>query len=233
VIDTLNFRAQMDYQIETWGEFSEQIADYTRKGLVRANGEEETPRETALRTMMDPWTYREQITIPKLVINGTNDRYWVVDAAKNYFPDLVGPKYVLQIPNAGHGLEGGHDKVVASIAALFRRVASGAELPNIEWTLEENEQGERRIVVSSNPPAHAAMLWTAVSETKDFREVKWTGRSFGGRNGTFETSIPEPRPGQGIAAFGELRFMDRTIDPPIQYSLTTTVTRFPARTEGE
>jgi len=39
VIDMLNLKPQMQYQIETWGKFSEQIADYSNKNLIRLDGE--------------------------------------------------------------------------------------------------------------------------------------------------------------------------------------------------
>lgn len=225
VIDTLNFRAQMRYQIESWGKFSEQIEDYTRKGLIRANDDEESPRETALRTMMDPWTYRERLSIPKLIVNGTNDRYWVVDAAKNYYGELVGPKNVLEIPNAGHDLNGGRDKVTATIAVLFRRVASGNKLPTLEWTFTEGNSGERMLTLKSDTPAESGRLWMASSDNNDFRESKWSDYKLLKRGDVFEAAIPTTA-ASGVATFGELRFVDRTIEPPVQYSLTTTVKRY-------
>ena len=63
---------------------------------------------------MDPYTYRGRVTQPKLIVNATNDPYWVVDAMKFYWHDLVGPKYALQAPNAGHGLDGQREFVLAS-----------------------------------------------------------------------------------------------------------------------
>jgi PhoPQ-activated pathogenicity-related protein len=231
VIDTLNFRAQMNHQQETWGTFSEQIEDYTRKGLIKGMMSEETPHEAALRTMMDPWTYRERITIPKLLVNGTNDRYWVVDAAQNYFGDLEGPKYVLEIPNAGHGLEGGHDKVIASIAVLFRRAATGTPLPKVVWKWEPSSGGSA-LVLESDPPAQSAAFWTAKSGTNDFREAKWSNRPLDGQGGKYEAALgPAKDATDRLAGFAELKFVDRTIDPPVPFSLTTTVeTYLPAET---
>src|SRR6185295_17598364 len=55
-------------------------------------------------------------TLPKLLILGTNDRYWAQDALNLYWDGLKGPKWVLYTPNSGHGLED-RERVFRSEAA--------------------------------------------------------------------------------------------------------------------
>ena len=64
----------------------------------------ETVEGQKLWKMVDPWVYREKITIPKLIINGANDPYWPLDALNSYWDDLKGDKWLLYVPNAGHDL---------------------------------------------------------------------------------------------------------------------------------
>ena len=42
---------------------------------------------------------------PKLLLLGTNDRYWPLDALNVYWDGLPGDKYVTYVPNNGHGLK--------------------------------------------------------------------------------------------------------------------------------
>lgn len=217
VIDTLNFPVQMRRQLAVWGEFSEQIQDYTRKGLVRKDGGPRTAREAALWAMMDPYTYRRQLTLPKLLICGTNDRYWVLDAMNNYWDDLEGRKYILQVPNAGHNLKEGREQVLTTIAVFFRHAAAGRELPRMNW--QYSDDGERmHLQVLSDRAPEAARLWTAVSETKDFRESSWTAQPLSGAEGEYAGGVERPRHGER-ALLGELQF--REFD--LEYSLTTQV----------
>src|SRR5262245_16722833 len=102
VIDTLNMPAQLPHQLEMLGAYSEQIADYTTRGLVPMP---DTPAARKLWQMTDPYFYREKLTLPKMLILGTNDRYWAVDALNLYWDGLKGDKWVLYVPNAGHSLE--------------------------------------------------------------------------------------------------------------------------------
>ncbi|HEX6987245.1 MAG TPA: hypothetical protein VF170_17840, partial [Planctomycetaceae bacterium] len=75
----------------------------------------------------------------------------------------------------------------------------------------------------------------AFSPTNDFREAEWTDRPMPGRDGRYEASLgPTKDRDTRIAAFGELRFVDRTTDPPLRFSLTTTVkTWLPERAASE
>lgn len=202
VIDVLNFRPQMQHQLDSWGKYSEQIIDYSSKGLI--NTGEESPREERLRLMMDPYGYRHEIGVPKLLVNGTNDRYWVVDAMKLYWFDLVGPKYVLHVPNAGHGLESGRENVLATVAAFFRHTATSTPLPELNW---QHENGALELVtrVTSSHEPTAARLWIARSPNRDFREARWSSEPLVKNGGDF-VGKTEKRDRGHVARFAELQF---------------------------
>ncbi|QDV50522.1 PhoPQ-activated pathogenicity-related family protein [Gimesia fumaroli] len=213
VIDTLNFRKQMKHQIATWGKYSEQIIDYTSKGLIVEG--EENQRERHLRRMMDPYTYRNQLKLPKLIINGTNDPYWVVDAMRFYWPDLVGPKYILQVPNAGHNLGDGVEYALQTIGAFFIHAATGKELPKIEW--DNSTDFELKLTCKSKPTQ--VRLWSAYSETKDFRNSKWTSNEINPNEDVYLAKINKPEKGH-VAYYLEAIY---TINQ-IPYSLCTITT---------
>lgn len=220
VIDVLNFRPQMAHQLATWGAYSEQIADYTRKGLIKEGAE--TAREEALRTMMDPFTYREMISIPKLQINGTNDPYWVVDANRFYWNELIGPKYVLQIPNAGHDLKGGQDLALSTLAAFVRHVASGRELPKLEWVSRRDASGKVTRALTCDVRPKLARIWTAESPDKDFRNDRWSPRELAlpeeNDPSKWEVVVAVPDDGH-VSHYCELQF---EIDG-IPYAICTTI----------
>jgi len=81
-----------------------------------------------LRSWVDPYSYRDRYTMPKLLLLGTNDPYWVVDSLRHYWNDLPDPKLVFQTPNAGHNLGGAKD-AIQTLAAWFQMIADGQELP--------------------------------------------------------------------------------------------------------
>ncbi len=217
VIDTLNMQKQMDYQVETWGKYSEQIVDYESKGLIKRLKEDEAIEP--LWRWVDPFTYRHQLTLPKLIINGTNDRYWTVDALNNYWDDLEGLKHIRYVPNAGHNLKGGRDGALATLAAFVQHVAKGKPLPVIEWK-HETEQGRYRLTMKSNVIPSAARLWTAESETKDFRNSEWTSQPLKASENRFKGDVAAPV-GKHVALFGELEFQ---LDD-LSYTLSTQLRR--------
>ncbi|MEQ9406838.1 MAG: PhoPQ-activated protein PqaA family protein [Fuerstiella sp.] len=219
VIDVLNFRAQMQHQLNSWGQFSEQIIDYTSKGLVKRPDEEESPREVALRRMMDPFTYRQKLSLPKLLIVGTNDRYWVVDSMNLYWDDLVGNKYIRQVPNAGHGLDGGREGALTTLAVFFRSVAAGVEPPRISWKFS-NGGRQLKLAMESDPVPARVRLWTVQSDDLDFRDDQWKSTEVDRNGGRPEGTVQIPETGH-VAMFGELEFDFQGLP----WSLTTLVFR--------
>jgi PhoPQ-activated pathogenicity-related protein len=94
VYDNLNLAQQLRHQRETWGHFSGQIAEYTERGLPQRllAGE---PGAVALAAIVDPFSYRHHLTVPKLIILATNDRYWPLEALNLYYDALPGERYIL------------------------------------------------------------------------------------------------------------------------------------------
>ena len=116
VIVMLNLGPQGPNQLKVWGQYSEQIHDYVERGLMEKVA---TPTGTNLWKMVDPFTYRERLVKPKLLINGANDRYWTLDALDLYWNELQGPKYLIELPNAGHDLKVNRDWATSGLGAFL------------------------------------------------------------------------------------------------------------------
>ncbi|HEV8645824.1 MAG TPA: PhoPQ-activated protein PqaA family protein [Burkholderiales bacterium] len=219
VIDMLNLEKHMPHQLETWGAYSKQLEDYTRRNLP---AQMETERGRRLFGMVDPYAYRERLAMPKLLIMGTNDRYWPLDALNLYWDDLRGPKYALYLPNSGHRLED-RDRAIGSLTGFFRLVASGRPLPRLAW--QHGSNGKKlQLSFTADPAPESAVMWVARSATRDFRSVHWEEKPLMGRNGAFTADV-ELLPEGFAAAFGEVRYR---IDGELVYLSTQVYIEPPA-----
>jgi PhoPQ-activated pathogenicity-related protein len=219
VIDTLNMLDQLAHQKKSFGEYSEMIHDYVERGLAPIP---KTEMGRKLWQMVDPYFYRDRLTMPKLLINGNNDAYWTVDALNLYWNDLKGDKWVSYVPNAGHDLrEGGKDgsraRAVNALAAFARYQTTDKALPKLTW--KHSGDGDKlKLDVTADTKPKRARLWMATSDTRDFRKSTWRDAAMeetrGGITGTAKT------PDKGFLAFyGELEY---EIDG-ITYSLSTQI----------
>lgn len=217
VIDVLNMQVQMDHQRATWGEFSEEIADYSTLNLP---AQLKTPRGQALLTIVDPYSYRRQITQPKLILLSTNDRYWPLDALKNYWPGLSNPKHVLYVPNQGHGLSD-PERVVTGLSAIHSYAAAGKTLPATTWSFAATKDA-LTIQLKSDRPAQRVRIWSARSASRDFRDSPWTSSDCAKAKDGHACSVPRAKEGH-TAAFAETSFKDEGI-PAFSTSTTVCIT---------
>ena len=190
VIDMLNMGPQIALQKESFGDLSEQISDYKRRRLDEFIN---TPRGLALRKIVDPYEYRDRLTMPKLVILGTNDRYWPLDAEKLYFGELPGEKYLLRIPNNGHGLKD-YGRIIATLNALHQSVITGQPLPRLSWEFETG-MVETVLKVASNSPISRVRAWTATAKTRDFRDAEWKSTDAVTARDIHSCQLPQPATG--------------------------------------
>lgn len=201
VYDFLNIPVQLAHQEESLGAPSPMLNDYTARGLTSLFSA--SPAAARLAWLVDPYSYRYALTMPKLVIVGSNDPYWTVDATRLYWPGLPDPKLLLVVPNAGHGLLDVF-RVTSSVAAFARLVARGEPVPRVVASVRFTADGLHLRVTADRPPVEAR-LWAASSEVRDFGAARWEERPLTGTGTTWEAVLTAPARGYR-AFFAELVF---------------------------
>jgi PhoPQ-activated pathogenicity-related protein len=221
VIDVLNFAAHMPHQKAAWGTPSEQIAPYTRRGLDDVF---EGDAGAGLRRIVDPYSYRDRLTQPKLIVVGTNDEYFPLDSLNLYWDDLRGPKHVLYLPNQGHDAED-FARLIPAIAALHAGAVANVALPELEWGLDRRDDG-MVLCVRASPAPSAVTVWAARSTDTDFRDERFAPREAPRVDDVFVFDVMPPAAGYQ-AIFAEALFEDDRG----AYMLSTNVQLFDA--DGE
>jgi len=226
VFDSLNIAVQMDNQVKAFTKPSDMIKDYGERLLIPIP---KTAAAQRLWKIIDPWTYRERITCPKLIVNGTNDEYWPLDALNSYWDDLKGDKWVLYVPNAGHMLcesdKNGKmqplpERTMATVAAFCRCQIFGKTMPMVDSTLICPIGGDcLDITVTASLKPTAARIFSTDAESRDFRKSFWEPKPLAWGSDKTTCKIESPKAGHQ-AAFVELGFeqdgMSYTLSTPLR-----------------
>ncbi len=196
VIDILNMPVNLKHQLDAYGEYSVEIEDYVKLGIVQGMGMDTS---NTLVTMIDPYSYRDKLTMPKMLFMGTNDPYWVIDNVKNYLKNIPGNNLLHYVPNAGHDLGDGKS-AFAALDAFFGIAMRHGTYPVCKWKTAENKEGVKITATASKDILLGATLWYANSEDKDFRNELWQSKDLHTSHKT-EVKTTEKFPAKGYRAF--------------------------------
>jgi PhoPQ-activated pathogenicity-related protein len=216
VIDVLNVEVSMRHHYAAYGFWAPAVGDYVHHKIFRHLG---SPQMKKLQELVDPYCYRDRLTMPKYILNGSGDQFFLPDSSQFYFDDLTGDKYLRYVPNADHSLNG--SDAVESLLAFYLTVLHKKPRPEIRWTFEDD--GAIRVIPSVEPKQ--VLLWQATNpQARDFRletlgpkyeETELTQQG----DGSYVGNVTPPAKGW-TAYFLELTF---DLGIPVPFKQTTAV----------
>ncbi len=219
VIDCLNVTTSFIHHWEVNGFWAPAVGDYVRMGIMNWLT---SPEFAALLAIVDPYSYLDRLTMPKLLMNGTGDQFFLHDSWKFYWDELKGPKYLRYAPNAGHGMD--NADAPGTLIAFYKSIVDKAPLPEYEWTFPDEES----IRVTTTTKPMEVKLWQATNpEKREFRidvfGANWTALPLeADADGAFVAKVTTPE--QGYTAYlVELTFPGPGEDPLVLTTPTRVV----------
>ncbi len=201
VFEMVSMQEQIALMRERYGRDSEKIRPYTALGLTNSLRE---PRIGQLISWIDPLTFFPRYSMPKLVLLGANDPYWVVDSVRRYWDALPEQKMLRILPNVGHGVLS-EAAAGEAITSFVRAVMNADPLPRFTWRYSSAANGKAIVSGEGEATISRCALWRASSTTADFRTATFAPLDCQVLEGgsRFKAMIPiESR--ENIAVFGDI-----------------------------
>jgi len=218
VIDVLNVAPSIDHHFRAYGFYSPAVGDYVRHRIMDWNG---TPELAALYAIEDPFSYRDRLTLPKLLINAAGDQFFLPDSSRFYFGELRGEKFLRYIPNTDHSLK--NTDAYQTLGAWHHVILNRTPLPQFSW----QRAADGTLTVTAKTKPTAVLLWQATNpQARDFRLETlgpvWTATPVPAAGGTFTAKTVAPAAGW-TASFIELTF-DIGAGSPLKLTTDVAVT---------
>ncbi len=161
VIDMLNMIPSFNHHYRVYGFWAPAINDYFEQGIMDRT---DNPEYKKLLSIVEPYSYKDRLTMPKFMVNAAGDQFFLPDSWKFYYRKLKGEKHLRYVPNADHSLR--NSDAWESIIAFYESVIKGTKRPELDWKLQAD--GSLRVTSKDKPTA--VKLWQANNpNARDFR----------------------------------------------------------------
>ncbi|MBN1125779.1 MAG: PhoPQ-activated pathogenicity-related family protein [Sedimentisphaerales bacterium] len=214
VIDMLNTQESFDHHFAVYGFYAPAVAPYEKMKIFDRI---DTPMSDKLMQIVDPYVYRDRLTMPKFMINSAGDQFFLPDSWRFYFDGLKGVKYLRYVPNCGHGLK--DTDALESLNIFYQSILEGWKLPQFTFS----HPGPDTIRVTCKDAPSSVLLWQATNpDARDFRDdvfgKKYTSTPLtANTDGSYTATVDKPDKGF-TAFFVELTFPS---PGPFPYKFTT------------
>ena len=192
VIDLLNIVPSFQHHWQCLGEWSPAVQEYVDDGIMDWMLSSEFEE---MLNLVEPYSFIDRLDMPKLVINGTCDEFFVTDSWQFYWDDLLGEKHLLYVPNGNHGLRGTYQP--SSLFAYYNSVITDTPVPEYSWSVDGNIV---RLSVDQDAD-YRINKWEAVNpKARDFR-IYVVGEAWQkeeipvSEDGTYVVEFEEPESG--------------------------------------
>ncbi|OOG73099.1 PhoPQ-activated pathogenicity-related family protein [Algoriphagus sp. A40] len=193
VIDLLNLVPSFEHHWKNYGFWAPAVQDYEREGVMNWVG---TPEFDRMMEITEPYSFRKDYDMPKLLINAAGDEFFQPDSWKFYYDSLPGEKHVMYVPNFGHDV--GESDAMPNLISFYGSILNNTSRPKYEWKIEGD-----KIMVKTDPNQKpvSVKLWSAYNPlARDFRidvfGPGWTSEEIAlPENGEFEVEMKTPEEG--------------------------------------
>ncbi|TNF36755.1 MAG: PhoPQ-activated pathogenicity [Gammaproteobacteria bacterium] len=166
VIDYLNMIPSMEHHYQSYGFFSSAIDDYVELGVTSRL---RAPEFSELMKVVDPYSYKQQYTMEKLLLNSSGDQFFLPDSSRFYLDDLPGETLIRYAPNTDHSLSNSQTSVLDTLYSLlgwYQSILYGQPRPDINWYVENGV-----LKASTNALPALVKIWRANNpNARDFRK---------------------------------------------------------------
>jgi len=202
VIDMLNLERSFEHHYRVYGFFAPAVRDYESAGIMDWMGQ---PRYRELMKIVEPYEYRERLSMPKFMINAAGDEFFLPDSSQFYFDQLPGEKHVRYVPNTGHSLA--RSDARESMVAFYDAVLRNRTRPEYSWRFAAD--GNIELTTAMQPSE--VRLWQVTNpKGRDFRlatiGTAWTSSPLQPVEGNTYTAKVSPPPSGFRAYFIEMTF---------------------------
>lgn len=209
VIDMLNVEPSFVHHFRAYGFYAPAVHDYEERGIMKWQNSSEY---RALMKIVEPYEYRDRLTIPKYIVNSAGDQFFLPDSSQFYFDDLKGEKHLRYVANTDHSLRNSDAR--QGLLAFYNSVLQKQARPRYSWKFERD--GSIRVTAQDKPSD--VKLWQATNPDKrDFR-LMTLGQAYKSselkpeKDGLWIAQVPKPDKGW-TAFFVELTFASGTKYP--------------------
>jgi len=171
VMPILNMIPNMNHQWQAYGNWSFALDDYLNMHLMADLNQ---PVFQKMTDIVDPFSYRDRLTMPKYAICSTGDEFFLPDSPQFFWDSLVGPKYLRIVPNSEHSLEGHATDIGLAVNAFYHMVITNKKLPDFSWKQTKLPNGGAILNVTTIEKPSTVKLWhanTISSTRRDFRLI--------------------------------------------------------------